>query len=104
MLLQLIDHLVPERTFPVDEEVVYNGTSTNVSRRRAWASDTNKRLNGLCHKLDVFLSAVWSIDVLHNNESDGPVDGGDRESVVNSRDPHSGLWLGIETLCNPILG
>jgi len=67
MLLQLINRLVPERRrLFVDEEGVYDGTSTDVSGSRAWVSEANKRLNSLYYTLDVFLGAVWSVDILHN--------------------------------------
>jgi len=90
--LELIGRLVPERRCPVvDEEGVYDGTSTDMSGHRAWTSNADWRLNGMCHKLDVFPSAVWSVDILHNYESDGPGSADNRESAVDPRNPHGAV-------------
>src|SRR6266498_3017054 len=104
MLLQLFDRLVRDRRYPVvDEEGVYNTTSTDRSGRRAWASNANERLNSLCHQLEVFHGAIWSVNVLHDYVSDGEVGTGARESVVYPGNAHGCLWFGVKIHGNPVL-
>ncbi len=104
MLLQLFNCPIHDRRYPViDEEGVYNTTSTDWSGCRAWASDANECLNSLCHQLEVFYGAIWSINVLHNYVSNGEVGTGARESIVYPGNAHSCLWFGVKIYGNPVL-
>src|SRR5712671_1294235 len=109
MLLQFFNAVVCDSRRPVvNKEAVYNPTSADQPRDGARSWHANKCLDCRCYQCDVFLAAVYSVNILHYDVTDGVVQvvaelEGHDEGHEDTRDQHTTRRVREEELRDPVL-
>ncbi len=95
MVLELFACLVLDFRLPTAEQIMNYWPATKGSGYGAWRFDANERVDSPRDPFVVFLRAVRSRDVLHDDISEGAGGVIAHERHVDTGGLHAGLWHSV---------